>query len=130
MFKSLPNLQCHLSFRIMKMLARGRWSPDDSDNCADIFFNRGMRFNIQKYDTQRLIGRGAFGSVYEYMSDDLKVAIKALNNIRDFKLFKHEIKILLHLQGLPNIIRCFGVLHKTDVSFNSEFTLSPVFVIP
>ncbi|KAM3171524.1 hypothetical protein ACTXT7_016450 [Hymenolepis weldensis] len=98
------------------MLDRDRWSPDHPDNYADIFSNKELCINTPQYNFHKLIGRGAFGSVYEYVSrsDNFKVAIKVLDDIRHFKLFKYEIKVLLHLRGSPNIIRCFGALRQTD----------------
>nr|CDS25641.1 casein kinase II subunit alpha' [Hymenolepis microstoma] len=98
------------------MMSHGRRrSADVQDNFPDIILDKKNSFCKHQYKLRRMIGRGGSSFVYECesRSDNSKVAIKVLKEGANREQFEYEIRILLHLQGLPNIVHFMGMHSKT-----------------
>ncbi|VDO00794.1 unnamed protein product, partial [Rodentolepis nana] len=97
------------------MSHRGKLRGDVEDSYRHVSLDKRSYFCKHQYKLGRMVGRGGSGCVYESEcgSDKRKVAIKVFKKGSDRELIENEIKVLLHLQGLPNIVRFMGMPRKS-----------------
>ncbi|KAH9514308.1 Fibroblast growth factor receptor 2, partial [Bulinus truncatus] len=105
-----------------------RFSSSTSNTGSSVDFRCGSRHSLRIKDIGNLIGRGAFGQVFEanaylttYDKDPLKVAVKKLKESateEEIRNLRDEVEQMINVGPHPNIIGLFG-----SVFFDGQYCI-------